>query len=156
MNDSWLCERRERCMTMRKAKAKNVFWLDDLQWSVLEPHLPTKQTGPKRKDDRRIISGIIHVLQSGCRRQDCPPEDGPATTVYNRYHRWAQRGIWEGIFRDLTAIVGTHYENSIDSPLVKAHRSASGKKGGGSEAIGESRGGARQKSMPPRMKRAIQ
>ncbi|MDC8446885.1 MAG: IS5 family transposase [Nitrospira sp.] len=112
-----------------------------MHWAVLTPHLPTKQTGPRRKDDRRIISGIIHVLQSGCRWQDCPPEYGPSTTIYNRYHRWAQRGIWEGIFRDLTAIVGTHYENSIDSTIVKAHRSASGKKGGGSEAIGRSRGG---------------
>jgi transposase len=141
-------------MTMKKTNAKNVFWLDDLQWSVLEPHLPTKQTGPKRKDDRRIISGIIHVLQSGCRWQDCPPAYGPATTVYNRYHRWAKRGIWAGIFRDLTSIVGTHYENSIDSTIVKAHRSASGKKGEVRKPLVKAGAGARQKSMPPRMKMA--
>lgn len=102
----WLCKRGRRCMTMKKAKSNKLFWLDDLQWSVLEKHLPKKQTGPKRQDDRRIINGIIHVLQSGCRWQDCPPEYGPSTTVDNRYHRWAQRGIWEGIFRDLTSIVG--------------------------------------------------
>ena len=53
----------------------------------------------------------------------------PATTVYNRYHRWAKRGLWEAMFRELTSIVGTHYENSIASTIVKAHRSASGKKG---------------------------
>ncbi|HWF62487.1 MAG TPA: IS5 family transposase [Nitrospira sp.] len=126
---------------MKKERANKVFWLDDLQWSMLKPHLPTKQTGPKRQDDRRLISGIVHVLQSGCRWQDCPPEYGPSTTVYNRYHRWSKRGIWEGIFRDLTSIVGTHDENSIDSTIVKTHRSASGKKGAGSEAIGRSRGG---------------
>jgi len=93
-------------MTMKKANLNKLFWLDDLQWSVLEKHLPKKQTGPKRKDDRRMISGIIHVLQSGCRWQDCPSEYGPSTTVHNRYHRWAQRGIWEGIFRDLTSTWG--------------------------------------------------
>lgn len=38
-------------MTMKKERATKVFWLEDLQWSMLKPHLPTKQTGPKRKDD---------------------------------------------------------------------------------------------------------
>lgn len=142
-------------MTMKKAKSNKLFWLDDLQWSVLEQHLPKKQTGPKRKDDRRIISGIIHVLQSGCRWQDCPPEYGPSTTVYNRYHRWAQRGIWAGIFRDLTSIVGTHYENSIDSTIIKAHRSASGKKGAAAKPSAKAGADARRKFMPQRTNKAV-
>jgi len=125
-------------MTMKKAKASKVFWLDDLQWSVLEPHLPTKQTGPKRKDDRRIISGIIHVLQSGCRWQDCPPEYGPSTTVYNRYHR-----------------VGTHYENSIDSTIVKAHRSANGKKGAVRKPLAGAEADGRRKSTPRPTHKAV-
>ncbi|MBV8361939.1 MAG: hypothetical protein JO189_28990 [Deltaproteobacteria bacterium] len=37
-------------------------------------------------------------------------------------------GLWEVIFLELSSIVGTHYENSIDSTVIKAHRSASGKK----------------------------
>ena len=49
------------------------FWLDDRQWAAIEPLLPTHQSGAHRKDDRRIISGIIHVLKVGCRWQDCPP-----------------------------------------------------------------------------------
>ena len=113
---------------------------------MLEPQLPTKQTGPKRQEDRRIISGIIHVLQSGCRWQDCPPGYGPATTVYNRYHRWAKRGLWEAMFRELTSIVGTHYENSIDSTIVKAHRSASGKKGAVRKRLAGAEAGGPRKS----------
>lgn len=100
-------------------------------------------------------SGIIHVLQSGCRWQDCPPEYGPSITVYNRYHRWAQRGIWEGIFRDLTAIVGTHYENSIDSTIIKAHRSASGKKGAAAKPSAKAEADARRKFMPQRTTKAV-
>lgn len=146
----WLCAQGRQRMTMKKPRSNKLFWLEDLQWSVLTPHLPTKQTGPRRKDDRRIISGMIHVLQSGCRWQDCPPEYGPSTTIYNRYHRWAQRGIWEGIFRDLTAIVGTHYENSIDSTIVKAHRSASGKRGAARKPLAAAGAGVRRKSMPRR------
>jgi transposase len=77
----------------------NLFWLSDEQWSRIEPHLPTDVRGKERVDDRRIISGIVHVLKSGCRWKDCPVEYGPHTTVYNRFTRWAERGVWEGLFR---------------------------------------------------------
>ena len=56
---------------------KNLFWLSDEQWARIEPHLPTDVRGVERQDDRRVISGIVHVLKSGCRWQDCPPEYGP-------------------------------------------------------------------------------
>ena len=80
---------------------KGLFWLTDKQWAQIRPHLPTNQTGPARDDDRRIISGIIHMLQSGALWRDCPPEYGPYTTIYNRFVRWAERGIWENLFREL-------------------------------------------------------
>ena len=48
------------------------FWLDDEAWAAIELHLPRKQPGARRVDDRRIISGILHVLKAGCRWQDCP------------------------------------------------------------------------------------
>ena len=54
----------------------------------IEPHLPADVRG-KAADDRRVISGIVHVLKSGCRWCDCPPEYGPPTTIYNRFVRWA-------------------------------------------------------------------
>jgi transposase len=49
------------------------FWLNDAAWAAIEPHLPTNHRGAHRRDDRRIISGILHVLRVGCRWQDCPP-----------------------------------------------------------------------------------
>ena len=79
----------------------NLFWLSDEQWKRIEPHLPTDVRGVERADDRRVISGIVHVLKSGCRWCDCPPEYGPPTTIYNRFVRWARRGIWENLFREL-------------------------------------------------------
>jgi transposase len=39
------------------------FWLNDEQWAAIEPHLPMVHTGPERKNDRRVISGIIHRLR---------------------------------------------------------------------------------------------
>jgi transposase len=57
------------------------FWLSDEQWGAIEPLLPRNQPGPEREDDRRIISGIVHVLKVGCRWQDCPAVYGPSTTI---------------------------------------------------------------------------
>jgi len=55
---------------------KNLFWLNDEQWQRIAPRLPTDVRGVERVDDRRVISGIVHVLKSGCRWCDCPPEYG--------------------------------------------------------------------------------
>jgi transposase len=49
------------------------------------PHLPTDTRGKPRVDDRRVISGTIHVLKSGGRWIDAPAEYGPKKTLYNRY-----------------------------------------------------------------------
>ena len=65
------------------------FYLSDQQWALIKPPLPQYKGGKPRVDDRRVISVIIHVLQSGFRWQDCPPEYGSYTTIYNRYHRWS-------------------------------------------------------------------
>ncbi len=106
------------------------FWLSDEQWQVIEPHLPMVHTGPERVDDRRVLSGIVHVLQSGCRWRDCPRAYGPYTTIYNRFNRWSRRGVWQQIFSALTGGHGPPGRLMVDSSTVKAHRSASGGKGG--------------------------
>jgi transposase len=72
----------------------------------------------------------VHVLKSGCRWCDCPPEYGPPTTIYNRFVRWARRGIWENLFRELARNGRSTDTQMIDSTHVKAHRSAAGGKGG--------------------------
>ena len=105
------------------------FWLGDRQWAAIEPLLPKKQPGAHRKDDRRILSGIIHVLKIGCRWQDCPALYGPPTTIYNRFHRWARRGLWRRLFEALV-IVSADDMQIIDSTTAKAHRSAADGKGG--------------------------
>src|SRR3546814_14846674 len=62
--------------------------------AAIEPHLPQNQPGARRVDDRRVISGILHVLKIGCRWCDCPADYGPATTIYNRFNRWSRWGFW--------------------------------------------------------------
>lgn len=108
----------------------DLFWFSDEQWSKIEPHLPTNQRGPERKDDRRILSGIMHVQKVGCRWKDCPNEYGPHKTIYNRFARWSVRGIWQKIFAAVAASSDAPAQAALDSSHVKVHRCASGGKGG--------------------------
>ena len=71
-----------------------LLWLSDEAWVAIEPHLLKNQPGARRVDDRRVISGILHVLKVGCRWCDCPAAYGPSSTFYNRFNRWSRRGFW--------------------------------------------------------------
>lgn len=124
----------------------SLFWLSDEAWARIEPHLPKNQPGARRVDDRRVISGIIHMLKSGGRWADCPSAYGPATTVYNRWNRWSRRGLWRRLLAMLSAQGPLNELAMLDATFVKAHRSAHGGKGGPRRRPSASRAAAR----PPR------
>ena len=124
----------------------DCFWLTEEQFARLRPLLPTDTRGVPRVDDRRVISGIVHVLQSGCRWKDAPAEYGPPKTLYNRFVRWARKGVWDDIFVRLAAAGGPPAAVMLDATHVKAHRSAAGGKGGPSSRPSAGRGAA----APPR------
>ena len=111
--------------------AKQVYWLSDTEWKRIEPLLPRGRKGAHRVDDRRVISGIMHMLKSGSRWRDCPEVYGPYTTVYNRFNRWSRRGRWQAIFDALVETVSDD-TRSIDSTSIKVQRSAAGGEGGAS------------------------
>ena len=134
----------------------NLFWLNDEQWTLIQPLLPTDTRGKERVDDRRVISGIVFVIKSGCRWCDCPPEYGPAKTIYNRFVRWAERGVWERLFRGLADRGKSTELQMIDSTHIKAHRSASGGKRGSRTKLLDARAaGAIRKSTQSRMLKAV-
>jgi transposase len=108
--------------------SRNLFWLTDEQWAKIAPLLPTDVRDKARVDDRRVISGILDVLKSGCRWCDCPADYGPTTTIYNRFVRWAKRGVWERMFQELSRRGRSTETQMIDSTHVKAHRAAAGAK----------------------------
>jgi transposase len=143
-------------MIRGKAMRRNLFWLSDEQWDQIKPLLPTDVRGKPRVDDRRVISGIVHVIKTGCRWCDCPPEYGPHTTVYNRFTRWAERGVWERIFRTLAGRSRSTDVQMIDSTHAKAHRSASGgKRGNRRKRLDARAAGAIRKSTQSQMLRAV-
>lgn len=121
------------------------FWLNDAQWSVIEPLLP-RLGGKPRVDDRRVISGILHRYREGLRWRTIPPEYGPRTTLFNRFNRWSEKGIWQSLLAALAACADPPKLAMVDSTAVRAHRSAAGAKGGSGARQSAARGAAR----PPR------
>lgn len=108
----------------------DLFWISDEHWAVVGRFMPTNQPGARRVDDRRVVSGILHMLRTGGRWRDVPTAYGPATTVYNRFNRWSRRGFWLAMLAALAEAGWIAQTAAIDSTYTKAHRCAHGGKGG--------------------------
>ena len=111
----------------------DLFWLSDAQMARLEPFLP-KAHGKPRVDDRRVLSGIIFINRNALRWRDAPAEYGPQKTLYNRWQRWSDKGIFARMMVGLTTDHGERKTVMIDATYLKAHRTATSmgvKKGGG-------------------------
>ena len=100
--------------------AESLYWLSDEAWGALEPHLPRGEAGKPRVDDRRVISGILHVLRTGCRWCDVPSVYGRPSTIYNRFHRWSQRHVWHRIFAGLAAAGSVPDDLCVDGEHIRA------------------------------------
>jgi transposase len=108
---------------------RDQFWPTGAQFSKIEPHLPTDTRGKARVDDRRVISGIVHVLKSGGPSMRRPNTDqGRRSTIV--LSDWAGKGVWIDLFHALAQAGGPPTQVLIDSSAVIAHRSAAGGKGG--------------------------
>ncbi len=107
--------------------------LTDDQWDRLEPLLPPQRpaTGRPARDHRTILNGILWILRTGAPWRDLPERFGPWKTVYSRFRRWQEAGIWDQI---LTALQreGAHDDRidgsitMIDSSSIRAHQHAAG------------------------------
>jgi len=64
------------------------FDLTDLEWSVIEPLLPTKVPGKACADDRRVLNGIFWRLRTGAPWADIPARYAPHTVYVNHFTRW--------------------------------------------------------------------
>jgi transposase len=126
---------------------RDQFWLTDEQFSKIARRLLADTRGKARVDDRRVVSGIVHLLKSGGRWIDAPPDYGPRKTLYIRYARWAEKGVWVALFHALAQAGGPPERVLIDPSAAKAHRSANGGKGGSRIKRSAARAaGARRKS----------
>jgi|ERR1700722_9836838 transposase len=98
-----------------------LFWLNDRQWANVEPLLPKNVQGKRHVDDRRVISGIIHVMRSGRQWSETPEVYGPSKVLYGYFIHWSLTGIWEEVFAALAATGGPPAEDLLDSTHTKVH-----------------------------------
>jgi transposase len=103
--------------------------LSEAEWRLIAPLLPNKPRGVARVDDRRVVNGIFYVLRTGSPWRDLPERYGPYTTVYNRFNRWARKGVWLRVFETLAAS-SPQSMHLIDSSIIRAHQHAAGAKKG--------------------------
>jgi transposase len=123
--------------------------LNDQQWHVIEPHLPAKENSAGRKPlggNRRFLEALLYLARTGIPWRDLPKHYGHWNSVYKRFARWAEAGVFLVVFAILTEGQLDLSEISIDSTSVRAHQHAAGaRKMEGDQAIGDSRGGPTSK-----------
>ena len=119
----------------------NLYWLTDAQMARLKPFFP-KSHGKPRVDDRRVLSGIIFINRNGLRWCDAPKEYVPAKTLYNRWKRWSDNGVFARILTGLSAEGTEHKTIMMDATYLKAHRTAS--------SLAVKKGGVPARSVAPR------
>ena len=113
INDLWVVRRYE---------------LKDADWTRLAPLLPGKvgDAGRSAADNRLFVNAVLWIARSGAPWRDLPERFGPWNSVYRRFRRWAQKGVWQRVFEavqdpDLDWVM-------LDSTSVRAHQHAAGQK----------------------------
>lgn len=107
--------------------------LTDEEWEVIAGLLPAERGRKSRPahDNRRYLNGMLHVLRVGCPWRDMHERYGLWNSVYVRFRRWAEQGVWDAILATLVEMGLTDdWQHMIDSTTVRGHVSAVGGKGG--------------------------
>ena len=98
------------------------------EWERIKELFPPERTGKKgrpAKNNRNMLNGMLWIARTGAQWRELPERYGPWQTVYSRFRKWQEIGIWENIFHMLSS--DADKENlSIDSTMSKAHQSTNG------------------------------
>ncbi len=110
----------------------DLYWLSDEQMAKLEPFF-SRSHGKPRVDDRRVLNGIIFINRNGLRWRDAASEYWPPKTLYRRWKRRSEKGIFARMLLELAGQGGGTATLMIDATHLKTHRTATSlrlKKGG--------------------------
>ena len=97
------------------------------QWQKIKQLLPGKKgdVGVTAKDNRLFVEAVLYLYRSGIAWRDLPERFGDYRVVHTRFSRWAEKGIWEKIFKILAEDCDNEYA-MIDSTIVRAHQHSAG------------------------------
>jgi len=132
--------------------------LTDEEWEVIGALLPTERGRACRpaQDNRRFLNGMLYVLRTGIPWRDMHERYGKWNSVYVRFRRWAEQGVWDALLQTLVDLGLTDdWSHMIDSTTARAHAQAAGGKGGRiRRALVEAAAALRQRSTPARTVKA--
>jgi transposase len=97
------------------------------QWERIAHLLPGKpgERGRTAADKRWFVEAVLWMARSGAPWRDLPETFGPWNSVYKRFARWQERGVWQRVFDALTDDADFE-EVGIDRTVMRVHRHAAG------------------------------
>ena len=103
------------------------FEITDEQFYRIQDLLPGKASDPgaTAKDNRLFLDAVLWIARTGAPWPDLPERFGKYDTVYQRFNRWAKRGIWGRIMEALDGDADLEHL-LLDSTIVRAHQHAAG------------------------------
>lgn len=92
-----------------------------------------------------MFEAMIYILRVGCPWRDLPAIYGSWNSVYTRWRRWCQAGLWSKLLRVLARKAQGRLR-FLDTSHIKVHQDASNPAGGQqNQAIGRTKGGLNTK-----------
>ena len=107
------------------------FFISDRSWAIIEPLVPgsVRDSGVTARDTRLFLEAVLWRVRVGGPWRDLPPGFGAWNSVFRRFRRWAQGGVFQRIFEAVSEDPDFEYV-LIDGTIISAHQKASGAKGG--------------------------
>jgi len=95
--------------------------LTDAQWNRIKDLLPGKVGDPGRaaEDNRLFVDAVLFVAKTGLPWRDLPERFGKWNSVWRRFDRWCDRGVWQSLPNELGVL--ELVELQLDSSSVKVH-----------------------------------
>ena len=104
--------------------------LSDAQWERVAPLCAGKEgdRGRTGEDNRRFMEGVLWIARTGAPWRDLPPRFGKWNTVFRRFRRWSEKGVFQRIFEEMSSDLD-FAEVQIDGTNMRVHQDATRKKG---------------------------